>query len=94
MSATGEGAGQSIDFSGGLVVTEDNAYVEYNGKAYEVGTEQFAQLREQFEAQAGAAGATDVRGHVPGAVRDRRSSRPAATPRPAPSSIPPAGSPT
>jgi len=62
VSATGEGAGQSIDFSGGLVVTEDNAYVEYNGNAYEVGTEQFSQLRDQLESQAGSAGATDSGG--------------------------------
>jgi hypothetical protein len=54
-SVSGEGGGQSIDFEGGLVVTEDNAFVEYQGEAYEVGTEQFAQLKEQAEAQAGAA---------------------------------------
>ena len=51
---SGEGAGQSIEFEGGLVVTEDNAFVEYGGEAYEVGTENFAQLKEQAEAQAGA----------------------------------------
>ena len=53
-SLTGEGAGQSIDFSGGLVVTDDNAYVEYKDQAYEVGTKAFASLRDQLEAQAGS----------------------------------------
>ena len=53
-SVSGEGAGQSIEFEGGLVVTEDNAFVEYGGEAYEVGTETFTQLKEQAEAQAGA----------------------------------------
>jgi hypothetical protein len=56
-SASGGAAGQSIDFSGGLVVTEDNAYVEYQDQAYELGTETFTQLRDAFEAQAEAAGA-------------------------------------
>ncbi len=53
-SISGEGAGQSISFEGGLTVTEDNAYVEYGGNAYEVGTEtfgQFKQLAEQASAQ-------------------------------------------
>jgi hypothetical protein len=54
-SVSGEGGGQSLDFEGGLVVTEDNAFVEYDGSAYEVGTETFTQLKEQAEAQAGAA---------------------------------------
>lgn len=53
-SVSGEGQGQSLDFEGGLVVTEDNAFVEYGGDAYEVGTEAFTQLKEQAEAQAGA----------------------------------------
>ena len=57
-----EGAGQSVDFDGGLVVTDDNAYVEYNDQAYEVGSDAFAQLREQFEAQAEAATGTDAQG--------------------------------
>lgn len=62
-SASGEGAGQSIDFSGGLVVTADNAFVEYNDQAYEVGTEAFTQLKQAFEAQAAQqAGNTDAQG--------------------------------
>jgi hypothetical protein len=51
-SLSGTGAGQSVDFEGGLVVTEDNAFVEYNGQAYEVGTDTFAQLKQQMEQQA------------------------------------------
>jgi hypothetical protein len=62
VSASGSGAGQSIDFSGGLVVTEDNAFVEYNDQAYEVGTDAFAQLKKAFEAQAAQAGDTSSQG--------------------------------
>jgi hypothetical protein len=56
VSASGSGAGQSIDFTGGAVVTDDNAYVEYQDQAYEVGTDTFSQLRDAFETQAEAAG--------------------------------------
>ena len=62
VSASGEGAGQSIDFSGGLTVTGDNAYVTYNDQAYEVGTDAFAQLKKAFEAQAAQAGDTSSQG--------------------------------
>ena len=55
-SVAGEGAGQSIDFEGGLVVTEDNAYVEYQDEAYEVGTDSFEELQSSVEEQAAAAG--------------------------------------
>jgi hypothetical protein len=62
-TASGEGAGQSIDFSGGLVVTADNAFVEYNDQAYEVGSEAFAQVKKAFEAQAAQqAGSADAQG--------------------------------
>ncbi len=53
-SLTAEGAGQSVSFEGGITVTEDNAFVEYGGDAYEVGAEtfgQFKQLAEQASAQ-------------------------------------------
>ena len=60
-SVSGEGAGRSLDFNGGLVVTDDNAFVEYNDQAYEVGTREFASLRDQTEQQAQAAG-TDAQG--------------------------------
>lgn len=56
-TASGSGAGQSIDFSGGLVITTDNAYVEYKDQAYELGTEQFQQIKDSVEQQADAAGA-------------------------------------
>jgi hypothetical protein len=53
-SLTAEGAGQSVNFEGGITVTEDNAYVEYAGNAYELGAEtfgQFKKLAEQASAQ-------------------------------------------
>ena len=55
VSATGDIAGQSLDFDGGLVLTEDNAFVEYDGTAYELGAETFGPLKEQLETQAQAA---------------------------------------
>lgn len=57
---SGEGAGQSIEFEGGLVVTEDNAFIEYGGEAYEVGADNFALLKEQAEAQAGTEEGADA----------------------------------
>ena len=55
LTATAKGSGDNFDFdfTGGLVVTSDNAYVEYNGKAYEVGADTFAQVKDQIAAQAG-----------------------------------------
>ena len=53
-SLTAEGAGQSVNFEGGITVTEDNAYVEYAGDAYEVGARtfgEFKKLAEQASAQ-------------------------------------------
>ena len=54
-SASGDFAGRPLDFEGGLAITEDNAYLEYAGTAYEVGADTFAALSEQLEAQADAA---------------------------------------
>jgi hypothetical protein len=54
-TATGSGADFDLDFTGGLVVTSDNAYVEYNDKAYEVGADTFKQIKDQVEAQGGQA---------------------------------------
>jgi hypothetical protein len=54
-SISGEGAGQSVDFEGGIVVTEDNAFVEYGGETYEVGTETFSQYKQAAEQSAGQA---------------------------------------
>jgi hypothetical protein len=48
---TAEGAGQSFSFDGGLIVSEDNAFVEYGGETYEVGTDTFAQFKRAFERQ-------------------------------------------
>jgi hypothetical protein len=50
-SVSGEGGGDSIDYEAGLVVTDDNAFIEYGGETYEVGSEQFTQLKDQVEAQ-------------------------------------------
>jgi hypothetical protein len=47
-----EGAGQSFSFEGGLILTEDNAFVEYGGETYEVGTDTFQQFKKAFEQQA------------------------------------------
>ena len=44
-----EGAGQS--FAGGLVVTADNAFVQFQGTNYEVGTELFQRFASQIEQQ-------------------------------------------
>lgn len=46
----------SFDFEGGLIVTEDNAFVEYQGQAYEVGADIFGQIKQAAEAQAGQQG--------------------------------------
>ena len=40
------GRDQSVDLDGGLIATEDNAFVEYQGEVYEVGTP----LLERFSA--------------------------------------------
>jgi hypothetical protein len=57
-SASGDGGGQSIDFEGGLIITDDNAFVEYGGETYEVGTDTFASFKDSFE-QAAAQGSGD-----------------------------------
>jgi hypothetical protein len=52
-TVSGEGAGQSVDFDGGITVTSDNAFVEYGGQAYELGSDMFEQFKKGFESQAG-----------------------------------------
>ncbi len=52
-SLDAEGAGQSINGEAGLTITSDNAYVTYNGQAYEVGARTFARLESNY-AQANA----------------------------------------
>ena len=43
------GAGQ--DFSGGIIATEDNAFIEFRGQTYEVGKQLYAQVLRQQERQ-------------------------------------------
>jgi len=42
-------AGQSASFEGGLTVTDDNAFVDYGGNTYEVGTDTFSQFKQMAE---------------------------------------------
>jgi hypothetical protein len=49
VSATGEGAGQSLDFEGGLTSTGDAMYVNYNGTDYEVDEATFKQIQQNYE---------------------------------------------
>lgn len=51
-SVSADGAGQSFSAEGGLIVTEDNAFVEYGGSTYEVGTDTFSQFKELAESAA------------------------------------------
>jgi hypothetical protein len=46
------GSGQSFDFDGGLIATKDNAYVEYQGQAYEIGSSLFQRLKALSERSA------------------------------------------
>lgn len=55
-SADASGAGQSFGFTGGLTVTQDNAFVEYGNQAYEVGTATFEQFKTTIESAAAQAG--------------------------------------
>jgi hypothetical protein len=54
LTASGEGGGQDLDFEAGAVVTEDNAYIEYDDTAYEVGSEEFQAAKKDLEAGAPA----------------------------------------
>lgn len=49
LDITAEGAGKS--FAANVTATESNAFVEYEGQAYEVGRDAFRQFKEQTEAQ-------------------------------------------
>ena len=51
-SVSADGAGQSFSAEGGLVVTEDNAFVEYGGETYEVGTDTFSQFKQLADSAA------------------------------------------
>jgi len=48
-SVSGSGGGESIDESGRVVLTEDNAFVEYGGETYEAGEEMFADFKAGYE---------------------------------------------
>jgi hypothetical protein len=59
-NVSGSAGGPSISFDGSLVATKDNAYVEYQNQAYEVGsdlfkqfTSSYAQAAQQSQAQKG-----------------------------------------
>jgi hypothetical protein len=51
VSATGEGFGETLDFEQGVTITEDNVYLEIQGKAYELGAGRFARLKDSLGAQ-------------------------------------------
>ncbi|MGH2924356.1 MAG: hypothetical protein ACRDK1_00125 [Solirubrobacterales bacterium] len=46
------GAGQSFNFDGSLITTKDNAYVDYQNQAYEVGTQIYQQFAKQYQQSA------------------------------------------
>jgi hypothetical protein len=45
---SGSQGGPSISFNGSLIATKDNAYVEYQDQAYEVGTAAFQQFAQAY----------------------------------------------
>jgi len=47
-NVSGSQGGPSISFSGSLIATKDNAYVEYQNQAYEVGTTAFQQFAAAY----------------------------------------------
>ena len=49
-------AGAGPDLDAGLIVTDDNAYVEFRGQNYEVGEQLFSQLKRSFAQQQKQAG--------------------------------------
>ena len=51
-SISADGAGQSFSADAGLVVTEDNAFVEYGGETYEIGADSFAQFKQLADSAA------------------------------------------
>jgi hypothetical protein len=52
---SGSGAGQSVNFEGGVTATSDAAYVTYNNQAYQVPSTTFQQFKSAYEAQASSA---------------------------------------
>jgi len=47
-NVSGSAGGPSISFDGSLIATKDNAYVEYQDQAYEVGTDVFQQFTQAY----------------------------------------------
>ncbi|MFL5892711.1 MAG: hypothetical protein ACJ75I_08215 [Solirubrobacterales bacterium] len=47
-NVSGSAGGPSISFDGSLIATKDNAYVEYQDQAYEVGTDLFKQFTTSY----------------------------------------------
>jgi hypothetical protein len=47
-NVSGSAGGPSISFDGALIATEDNAYVEYQDQAYEVGTDAYKQFADAY----------------------------------------------
>jgi hypothetical protein len=49
IKASGEAAGESVDFEGGLTVLNDRAFIAYKGKNYEVDPTTFGFIKSGFE---------------------------------------------
>jgi len=47
-NVSGSQGGPSISFNGSVIATKDNAYVEYQNQAYEVGTQLFQQFAQAY----------------------------------------------
>jgi hypothetical protein len=47
-NVSGTAGGPSISFDGSLITTKDNAYVEYQDQAYEVGTQAYQQFAQAY----------------------------------------------
>ncbi len=56
---TASGAGQSFNFDGSLITTKDNAYVDYQNQAYEVGTELYSRFEKAYEKSSSQAQSQD-----------------------------------
>jgi hypothetical protein len=66
----GSGAGQSINFEGGITATKDAAFVTYQGTAYEVPSATFDQLKQAYSAQAAAATSSSSSSNASSILKD------------------------
>jgi len=66
----GSGAGQSINFEGGITATQDAAFVTYQGQAYEVPSATFDQLKQSYSAQAQAATSSQSSSNASSILKD------------------------